>query len=112
MSDPNPVHDLSGKSRGFLRAIHLRVTQAEVVRLESYARSLARARKADVSLSEAVRALLDQALTRLEEPQWEAALRNLPGVAWAGGKPDLPALEPHPEGRSLSAIVLEDRGER
>ena len=95
---------------GFHRAIHLRVSQAEAAGLEAHAIRLAERRKAPVSLSEAVRDLLNQALSREQEQPWDAALRGLPFVAWSGGKPGLPALDDSGD-RSLGAIVLEDRGE-
>lgn len=105
-------HPIPGdKGRGFHRAIHLRVSEHEAAGLEAYALKLARKRNAPVSLSEAVRDLLGQALGREQEQPWEAALRGLPFVEWTGGKPVLPSLEMGPEGKSLAAIILEDRGE-
>ena len=103
--------DSGGKGPGFHRAIHLRVSEAEAAGLEAYAGKLARKRKAPVSLSEAVRDLLGQALSREQEKPWAAALKGLPFVDWNGGKPGLPTLEAEPEGISLASIILEDRGE-
>jgi hypothetical protein len=107
---PDPAGP-GGKGSGFCRAIHLRVSEAEAAGLVAYAGKLARKRKTPVSLSEAVRDLLGQALAREQEQPWEAALKGLPFVDWSGGKPGLPALEPATEGRSLASIILEDRGE-
>jgi hypothetical protein len=101
----------SSKGHGFHRAIHLRVSESEAAGLAAHALKLARKRNAPVSLSEAVRDLLGQALGREQEQPWEAALKGLPFVEWNGGKPGLPALEQGPEGKSLAEIILEDRGE-
>ena len=111
MSDVKQAHEPQGKSRSLNQAIHLRVGSAEAVRLEAYARRVSLERHAQVTLSEAVRELLAQALDRQEAPAWDVALRNLPFVTWAGGKAVLPPLETKPDGLSLAAIVLEDRGQ-
>ena len=39
------------------------------------------------------------------------ALKNLSFVTWAGGKAQLPPLAAKPDGLSLAAIVLDDRGQ-
>ena len=109
-ADPADPAEPGGKGPGLHRAINLRVSEAEAIRLDAHARNLAKKRNTSVSLSEAVRDLLSQALSRERELPWEAALKGLPFVAWSGGKPGLPALEPGPEGKSIAAIVLEDRG--
>ncbi|MGA2081865.1 MAG: hypothetical protein ABSH53_14835 [Holophaga sp.] len=107
---PHSIHGPRGKSPGLHQAIHLRISAAESARLEAHARRLALARNTRVTLSEAVRDLLEQALARQDEQPWESALKSLPFVAWTGGKPELPSLDEEPDGTDLARIVLEDRG--
>ena len=87
MSELKPAPEPDGRNRGFHQAIHLRIAQAEATRLEAYSRRISLERNAQVTLSEAIRELLAQALDRQEVPSWEVALKTLPFVTWSGGKP-------------------------
>jgi hypothetical protein len=95
----------------YRRAIHLRITEGEARQLQAHAEALSRTRRTRVSLSEAIRDLLGQALGKPGEQPWETALKGLPFVTWNGDRPALPPLEVRPEGLDLAALVLEDRGE-
>ena len=99
------------KAQGLPRALHLRISQAEAAQLEAHADHLAAERKTRVSLSEAARDLLARGLQTGLKP-WEQVLQGLPFVAWEGGKPRLPQLEEAAAGRTLSAAILEGRGDR
>lgn len=104
-------HGSGGKSGGLQRAVHLRITEAEAARLEAYAERLAAERKSKVTVSEAVRDLMAKGLEKDQKP-WAAALKSLSFVSWEGGKPTIPRPVGAPEGKALSAIVLEVRADR
>ncbi|MDP1832894.1 MAG: hypothetical protein Q8K67_12605 [Geothrix sp.] len=97
-----------GKGNGLQRAIHLRISETEASQLEAHAERLAAERKTKVSVSEAARDLMARGLQQNQKP-WEMALKSLSFVTWQGGKPILPHPKGVPEGKALSAVVLEGR---